>query len=190
MTFYGTGDLDKATAMATEATERSFAGGSYSVRTRALAVRAEMAARAGDRRTSLRTLRLSRAYLVLNDDGDPTEGSFSQARLRGFEGICHVRLGLVSDGDQELQQAAADLDEARDSVQKSIVMADLALARIRIGDPEAGSETLRQSIDLVATTRGRVGIQRIYHVRRELDRWSGEPFIAELDRHLLASLLG
>jgi transcriptional regulator with XRE-family HTH domain len=190
VTLYGTGDLNKAIAVATQATERSLAGSSYAVRARAFAVRAEMAARAGDRLTSLRTLRLSRAHLDLNHETDPTEGSFSQARLRGFEGICHVRLGLVSDGDQELQQAAAGLDETRDSVQKSIIMADLALARIRTGDPEAASETLRQSIDLVATTRGRVGTQRIYHVRRELDRWHGEPFIAELDRHLLASLLG
>jgi hypothetical protein len=75
-------------------------------------------------------------------------------------------------------------------VQKSIIMADLALARIRNGHPEAASESLRQSIDLVATTRGRVGTQRIYHVRRELDRWHREPFVTELDRHLLASLLG
>jgi ATP/maltotriose-dependent transcriptional regulator MalT len=189
VTLYGTGDLNQAIAVATQATEWSLAGSSYPVRARAFAVRAEMAARAGDRLTSLRTLRLSRAHLALSYDGDPTEGSFSQARLRGFEGICHVRLGLVSDGDQQLQQAAAGLDEARDSVQKSIIMADLALARIRNGDPETASEVLRQSIDLVAATRGRVGTQRIYHVRRELDRWHGEPFVAELDRHLLASLL-
>jgi transcriptional regulator with XRE-family HTH domain len=190
VTLYGTGNLNKAIAVATQATEQSLAGSSYSVRARAFAVRAEMAARAGDRLASLRTLHLSRAHQALNHEGDPTEGSFSQARLRGFEGICHVRLGLVSDGEQELQQAATDLDETRDSVQKSIIMADLALARLRNGDPEAASETLRQSIDLVATTRGRVGTQRIYHVRRELDRWHREPFVTELDRHLLASLLG
>jgi transcriptional regulator with XRE-family HTH domain len=190
VTLYATGDLNKAIAMATQATERSLAGSSYPVRARAFAVRAEMAARAGDRRTSLRALRLSRAHLALNHHGDPTEGSFSQARLLGFEGICHVRLGLVRDGDRELQQAAAGLDETGDSVQKSIIMADLALARIRNGDPEAASEVLRQSIDLVAATRGRVGTQRVYHVRRALDRWHREPFVAELDRHLLASLLG
>lgn len=190
VTLYGTSDLNRAIAMANQATERSLAGSSYPVRARAYAVRAEMAARAGDRQTSMRSLRLSRSHLALNHEGDPGEGSFSQARLYGFEGICHLRLGLTRDGEQELQQAVVGLDATRDSVQKSIILADLALARIRNGDPETAAEALRRSIDLVAVTRGRVGTQRIYHVRRQLDRWHGEPFVTELDRHLLASLLG
>lgn len=189
VTLYGSGDISNAVAVATQATERALAGSSYPVRARAFAVRAEMAARAGDHRTSMRALRLSRAQLALNPEVDPTEGSFGQARLRGFEGICHMRLGLVSAGSRELQQAVEGLDETRDSVQKSIILSDLALARIRDGDPESASEILRHSIDLVAATRGRVGTQRIYQVRRELDRWHRESFVAELDRHLLASLL-
>lgn len=91
VTLYGTGDLNKATAMATQATERSLAGSSYPVRARAFAVRAEMAARAGNRRTSLRALRLSRAHLALNHDagrryGEPTQRA-ATARSLGCAGL-------------------------------------------------------------------------------------------------------
>jgi hypothetical protein len=75
-------------------------------------------------------------------------------------------------------------------VQRGIVSTDLALARLRLGDPMACAEILHEVIDLTASTGGRVPALRIRDARRELLPWRGEPFFAELEDHIHQALIG
>ena len=73
-------------------------------------------------------------------------------------------------------------------MQRSIVLADLAVAQIRSGEPEAGVHSLQRSAAIVSVTRGRVALQRIHQARRTLAPWASEEFVVELDERLLASV--
>jgi hypothetical protein len=85
----------------------------------------------------------------------------------------------------ELRRSVDALDGTRDGVQKSIVLADLSLAHLRQGDPEATCHILGDCVELVARTRGRVAAQRLHRVRRDLQAWRTERFVEELDDRIL-----
>jgi hypothetical protein len=183
VTLYATSDVDAALRIADSAVRRAHAGGDRAVRARALAVQAEMHARKGDERASLRTLDLARVHLA----GDTFPRSFDGARLDGFEGVCHLWLGRLGVAGAELRRSVDALDGTRDGVQKSIVLADLSLAHVRQGDPETACHVLADCAELVARTRGRVAGQRLHRVRRELQPWRAERFVEELDDRMLAA---
>ncbi|EWC60835.1 hypothetical protein UO65_3888 [Actinokineospora spheciospongiae] len=67
---------------------------------------------------------------------------------------------------------------------------DLALARLRLGDPEACVDLLHEAVEITATTGGRVPAQRIRLARQELRPWRAEDFLAQLDDHIHDTLLG
>jgi hypothetical protein len=75
-------------------------------------------------------------------------------------------------------------------VQRGIVSTDLALARLRLGDPAACVDLLHEAVDITATTGGRVAAQRIRLTRRDLRPWRNENFLADLDDHIHDSLIG
>ncbi|WP_143051027.1 hypothetical protein [Amycolatopsis pretoriensis] len=75
-------------------------------------------------------------------------------------------------------------------MQRGIVTSDLALARLRLGDPRACAADLHEAIDVASTTGGRVATQRVRLVRRALRPWRAEDFVAGLDDHLHDALIG
>lgn len=183
VTLYATADVDVALHLADRAVRRAQGGGDRAACARALAVQAEMHARKGDERASLRTLDLARVYLADHTDSR----SFDEARLDGFEGVCHLWLRQFDVAGAELRRSVDALDGARDAVQKSIVLADLSLAHVRQGDPETACHVLADCAELVTRTRGRVAGQRLHRVRRELQPWRTERFVEELDDRILAA---
>lgn len=189
VTLYATGDLPKAQAIADGAVRDAQQGGSARLRSRALALRAEMAARAGD--TSRAFASLHGAWHEIDREGgreiDPE--AFGAGRLRGFEGLCHLYAGDPAMAERRLAGSAAGLTRPRDAVQRGIVRTDQAKARIALGAPEAAAGLLHECVDLSAATRGRVSARRIREARLALGPWRDERFVAELDDHIHTVLI-
>jgi tetratricopeptide (TPR) repeat protein len=188
VTLHATADVDSAAGMASRAVDLTMRTGNLALRARALAVQSEMSIRSGDIKSGLRALDLAGRHLDKRSDESDQNG-FNHARLHGFEALAEIELGQFDAAVRDLTDAAEALPGARNAVQRSILLADLALAHVRSGQPEAGCDVLTQSIHLVTKTRGRVATQRIHRVRRDLEPWRAERFVAELDDHLLDSLL-
>lgn len=192
--FYATGDIARARRIAA-AVQDAQRGGSVLMRARAHALQAEMAAR-GDPPQPLRArAALHTAWHDLDADtaGDPMAGSFSKARLRGFEGVCGIFLGDAEAAERRLAKSAEALTRSRETVQRGIVLADRAVARLRgsaAGAPEAAAEQLHECVELVAVTGGRVAGQRLRRARLELRPWRRESFVADLDDHIHGSMIG
>ncbi|WP_216206995.1 hypothetical protein [Amycolatopsis aidingensis] len=188
VTLHATNDLDTARTIAHAATIDAHQGSSYAVRARAHAVHAEICARAGQTREAGAALdRAWRTVEQLTSD-DPHSG-FNADRLHGFDGLCALHAGDANRAHDSLAHSLNALKTSRDAVQRGIVSTDLALARLRLGDP-ACADLLHKAIDITATTGGRVPAQRIRLARQHLRPWRTEHFLTELDDHIHDSLIG
>jgi hypothetical protein len=117
-------------------------------------------------------------------------GGFDADRLNGFDGLCALHAGDVTRAHDSLDRSLATLTTSPHAVQRGIVGADLALARLRLGYPCDCVELLHKVVDVAAATGGRVSAQRLRLARRELRPWRDEDFVAELDDHIHDALIG
>jgi hypothetical protein len=161
-------------------------GFSSEVRARAHAGYAEICARGGRKDEARAALDRARTSL----DSDVERRGFSAGRLDGFDGLCALYREAPERAVEYLTRSLADLEEPRASVQRVIVGADLALARLRSGDAAACVGLMHDVVDLAEATGGRVGAQRVRRVREELRPWRHERFVTELDDHIHPSLIG
>jgi transcriptional regulator with XRE-family HTH domain len=189
VTLYSTGDLGHARHVADEAVKDALASGNVLIRARACALRAEMAARAADTRHAFAALHMAWNDIDRAASADPGPGGIDAGRLRGFEGLCHLYAGDPAKAERQFADSAATLRKPRDAVQRDIVLADQAMAHIRLGAIEAAVDLLHECVELAAGTRGRVAAQRIHDSRRALDGRRGERFVVELDDHIHTALL-
>ncbi|MFC0115375.1 hypothetical protein [Kibdelosporangium aridum] len=186
VTLHATDDPEAATQIARSATVDAHRGTSYAARARAHAVHAEVCARAGQAVAAGEAL--DRAWkTVAQEQGH----GFNTYRLNGFDGLCALYTGDARRAQDKLDHCLAALrGSSRDAVQRGIVGTDLARARLRLGDPTGCADLLHETIDITATVGGRVAVQRIRQVRRELKPWRNEDFVAELDDHIHDRLIG
>lgn len=189
VTLHATDDVNAARTIARAATVEAHRGASYSVRARAHAVHAEICARAGQ--TDEARAALARAWKTVDQLAvDDPHGGFNADRLHGFDGLCALYTGEPDRAHDRLDRSMTTLTRTSDAVQRGIVGTDLALARLRLGDPAACAELMHEAVDITATTGGRVSAQRIRKVRRELRPWRAENFLTDLDDHIHDSLIG
>ena len=189
VTLHSTNDLDTSRTIARSATLDAHHGHSYAIRARAHAVHAEICARAGEADEASRALdRAWKTVEQLSID-DPFAG-FDADRLSGFDGLCALHAGDPGHAQDSLSRSVATLKASTNVVQLGIVSADLALARLRLGDPVACTELLHETVDIAAATGGRVAAQRLRIARRHLREWRTEDFVAELDEHIHETFLG
>lgn len=188
VTLYSTPGIDAARRLVDAAVRDARAGTSITVRARAHALQAELAARAGARRHAQTALSLAWYDMDADRDGDPSPSSFSPAHLRGFDGLCELYAGDPAMAQDSLARSAQALTGPRTRVQHAIVTTDQALARIRLGDPRAATELLHNCVDGASRTGGRVAAIRLHRARRELRPWRSEHFVADLDDHLIGAL--
>ncbi|MER5464602.1 hypothetical protein ABT010_28715 [Streptomyces sp. NPDC002668] len=155
------------------------------VRARAHALQAEIAARASEGRQAQAALGL--AWYDMNSDavGDPSPSSFSPGHLRGFEGVCELYVGDPAAAHDRFAASVAGLIGPREQVQRAIVTTDQAFARVRMGEPRAAADLLHGCVTAAATTGGRVPAIRLKRARRELRPWRREDWVADLDDHLM-----
>ncbi|WP_309505844.1 hypothetical protein [Streptomyces pyxinae] len=188
VTLYSTAGTGSAQRLVDAAVRDAQHGGSTAIRARAHALAAEIAARAGQERQSQDALRLAWYDLDRVVDGDPAPTSFSAAHLRGFEGVCELYVGSPSVAHDRFARAAGALSRPREQVQRAIVMTDQALARVRMGEPEAAADLLHECVAAATGTGGRVAVIRLRRARRDLRPWRHEAWAAELDDHLMDHL--
>ncbi|WP_190823524.1 hypothetical protein [Saccharopolyspora pogona] len=78
---------------------------------------------------------LERAWRTMDQLGeDDPYGCFDPDRLAGFDGLCALYSGNAAEVHQQLARSKATLTKSRDAVQRGILNADAALARLRLGD--------------------------------------------------------
>ncbi|GAA2661325.1 hypothetical protein [Streptomyces vastus] len=188
VTLYSTQGIDAARHLVDAAVRDARAGTSITVRARAHALQAEIAARAGAGRHAQAALSLAWYDLDGDRNGDPSSSSFSPAHLRGFDGLCELYVGDPAAAHDAFARSAHALTTPRERVQRTIVTTDQALARIRLGDPHAATELLHECIDGASSTGGRVATIRLRRARHELRPWRTEGFVADLDDHLIDAL--
>ena len=189
VTLHATDDLEAARTIARAATVDAHRGSSYAIRARAHAVHAEICARAGQTREA--AVALDRAWKTVEQlTVDDPHAGFNADRLSGFDGLCALHAGDAGQAHNKLDRSVSALPLSRDVIQRGIVSSDLALARLRLGDPAACVDILHEVVDITAATGGRVAAQRIRLVRRDLRPWRTEEFLAELDDHIHDNLIG
>lgn len=186
---HGFRDLAQARRIAVAAVKDAHQGPSYAVRARAHAVHAEICARSGQKREAATAL--ARAWKTVDQLAvdDPHPG-FNADRLNGFQGLCALHIGEAHEAHDLLARSVAALGQPRDIVQRGINTSDLALARLRLGDPVACTALLHTAVDITASTGGWVAAHRLREVRRQLRPWRTEAFVADLDDHIYDSLIG
>ncbi|WP_409062044.1 hypothetical protein [Streptomyces sp. SYP-A7185] len=185
VTLYSAQGLEDARRLVDSAVCAARSGDSLLVRSRAHALQAELAARAGFERQAQAALRLAWHDLDADHTEDPMPTSFSPAHLHGFEGVCQLYIGDPSIAHAQFASAVDALAAPREHVQRAIVTTDQALARIRLGDPRAAAELLHDCVTAASTTGGRVPALRLRRARNELRPWRREDFVAALDDHLM-----
>ncbi|MER5960574.1 hypothetical protein [Streptomyces sp. NPDC001893] len=190
VTLYSIPGLDPAKALVDAAVRDARAGESVTVRARAHALQAEIAARAGSSKHAKAALGLAWYDMESSRDGDPAAAttSFSPAHLRGFEGVTSLYVGDASEAHDYFAKSAASLSAPRERVQRAIVSTDQAAARIRLEDPQAAAALLHKCVDAAASTGGRVATIRLRRARRDLRPWRREDFVADLDDHMFDTL--
>jgi tetratricopeptide (TPR) repeat protein len=189
VTLYATGDLPRAQAIADEAVRDARKGGSARIRARALALQAEMAARAANTHRAFTALHDAWHEIDHATETDAARDGFDAGRLHGFAGLCHLYAGDAAKAERQFADAARTLNQPRDDVQRGIVRTDQARARIVLDAPEAAAKLLHECIDISASTRGRVPALRVREARLALSPWRGERFVAELDDHMHTNLI-
>jgi transcriptional regulator with XRE-family HTH domain len=185
VTLYSTQGLEDARRLVDAAVRDARTGGSVTVRARAHALQAEIAARANEQRQAQAALGLAWYDMDSGADGDPSTSSFSPGHLAGFEGVCELYVGDPAVAHDRFARSAASLVGPREQVQRAIVTTDQALARVRMGEPQAAAELLHGCVTAAAATGGRVPAIRLKRARRELRPWRREDWVADLDDHLM-----
>ncbi|MEV3855034.1 hypothetical protein AB0J38_11990 [Streptomyces sp. NPDC050095] len=190
VTLYSTPGLEPARALVDAAVRDARAGESVTIRSRAHALQAEIAARGGAEYARQAQAALALAWYDMDSerDGDPATSSFSPAHLRGFEGVTSLYIGDPHEAHDYFARSAASLVAPRERVQRAIVSTDQALARIRLDDPRSATELLHGCVDAASSTGGRVATIRLRRARRDLRKWRHEDFVADLDDHMIDSL--
>ncbi|MGR6924565.1 hypothetical protein ACU635_60830 [[Actinomadura] parvosata] len=190
VTLYSKPGLHAAKTLIDAAVRDARIGESITIRARTHALQAEIAARAGARKQAKAALSLAWYDMDQDRTDDPAISSFSPAHLRGFEGVTSLYVGDAAEAHDFFARSAQALAAPREQVQRAIVAADQALARIRLGDPQSAAELLHGCIDATSRTGGRVAAIRLRHARRDLRPWRREGFVADLDDHLVETLGG
>jgi hypothetical protein len=187
VTLYSTPGLGPAKRLVDAAVRDAQAGESVTIRARAHALQAEIAARAGEEKRAKAALALAWYDLGSNRAGDPAGRSFTPDHLRGFEGVTSLYVGDPAQAHDYFARSAAALRAPRERVQHAIVATDQALARVRLNEPQAAAELLHECIDAATATGGRVASIRLRRARADLRPWRRENWFADLDDHLIDS---
>lgn len=154
------------------------------------AVAAEVQAVAGNAPASLRALEDAAGGLEQTAEDDESSwigvGTFNQAKLAAYNGVCYIQLGRPGDALPALTQALDTLDPALRK-HRCTALADLATALIHLHEIEEGCERASQSLALATELRHAVSVDRIRQLRRRLQPWHRNAAVRRLTEQLAAA---
>ncbi|MCX5385883.1 hypothetical protein [Streptomyces sp. NBC_00083] len=185
VTLYSAQGLAAAARLTEAAVRDAGTGDSVVVRARAHALQAETAARAGEAHQARSALGLAWYDMGRACADDPSNSSFTNNHLRGFEGVCELYVGDPQSAHDRFAASAKALVEPRQQVQRAIVTTDQALARIRLDEARSATDLLHACVSAAVATGGRVPAMRLAQARQALRPWRREQWVADFDDHLM-----
>ncbi len=154
------------------------------------AVAAEVHAVAGQDHASLYALEEAAGALEQAAEDDESSwigvGTFNQAKLAAYKGVCYIQLGRPGDAIPALTQALDGLDPALRK-HRCTALADLATALIHLREIDEGCERACQSLTIATDLRHAVSVDRIRQLRRRLQPWHRNPAVRRLTEQLAAA---
>jgi hypothetical protein len=131
-----------------------------------------------------RDLEAAGRYLAVAQPGERTIcGPQNATHLDAFRGSCALLLGHASEATRVLEDALRDMDLGH-TAWRSIVLADLAMARVLERDVEAATLLLWDSLFLAMDARAAPPRARIRSVREKLAPWQDHRSVRLLDDQL------
>jgi hypothetical protein len=115
---------------------------------------------------------------------DPAIEQFSPTQLGRLAGSCYLSLGNDRRACSTLQRTAHALCDG--SKAQAIVMGNLALAQLRLGELDAATHSIHEAIDVVELTRGAGGLNIVFAAAQELRPWRRLPVVQDVYDRLMA----
>ncbi|MFD9824276.1 hypothetical protein [Streptomyces violascens] len=177
--------MSKALQLADAAVRDANRGRGTAVRPWAHAWQAALTARAGDHQIAQNALELAAYDMDSASSGSRSGDDFSPWHLHGFTGVCQLYAGCADTAHDTLSQALQSM--AMPLAEQAILITSQALARVRLGDPEAGAALLHHCLE-ACPAHARIPTVRLNWARKELRPWQHEQFVTALDDHLMEAV--
>jgi tetratricopeptide (TPR) repeat protein len=109
---------------------------------------------------------------------------YDQARLLGFKGLIHLRLGQTLAAHSILEDAIASLspDAAK---QPACYLADRATVYVNEGEVDQACKLGMEALTILHDVEYATGVQRVRDLRARLKPHGGQPAVADLTDQLL-----
>jgi transcriptional regulator with XRE-family HTH domain len=150
---------------------------------------AEAQAKLGERGGSLAAVdRAEAAFAAAGHHDQPRcwIDFFDRGRLEGLKVSSYVNLRMPDDAERASRQALAALSPTA-TKKRSIVLADLAIAHLQRRELDESCRLASESLDIIAETESRVGLERIESLRRRIEPWRTSRPVRLLDERIAAA---
>jgi hypothetical protein len=115
---------------------------------------------------------------------DPAAEHYTPVELRRMSGSCYLFLQEPAIAEGFLASARAEL--AAEAKVSSLALGNLGLARIRLGQFDAATETLHEAITALEGTRGGGGLNVVFAAGRELKPWRSDHRVQDVHDRLFS----
>lgn len=112
---------------------------------------------------------------------------FDASRQWGYEGACFVRLHQPGRALPVLQQA---LDHINSTAKRrcATLYADMSDAYAQLGSVDQACSYAQRSLDITAQIKSLSTLQRLSHVKSELEPWKGNAEVKSFNKHYIATI--
>jgi tetratricopeptide (TPR) repeat protein len=145
---------------------------------------AEAHAMLGERRECEQALEAAEAHFGQIQPADPAIDLFAPTQSGRLAGSCYLFLGDAKAAAGVLEQAAQALHDRSKS--HALVLGNLALAYIRLGQLDAAMASLHRAIDVTEVSRRAGGLNVIFTAGRQLRRWRQNPGVQDVHDRIMA----
>jgi tetratricopeptide (TPR) repeat protein/transcriptional regulator with XRE-family HTH domain len=173
---------DKALQYVKQAQRTATDGSPATLRAWLAALESELQASLGNA-AATRTA-LDKAERAADDAGDEERPTwieyFDRGRLAGFAGVCHIRLDRPDEAIAPLHEALELLPES--SVKhRSVLLTDLATARVKQGELDEGLRLAGESLEIATRMKGISAMRRLGEFRNRLEPWRSSREVRQFD---------
>ena len=134
---------------------------------------------------------LDRAERAADASGNETKPAwidyFDRGRLAGFAGVCHIRLDRPDDAISPLNEALDALPETGVK-HRSVLLTDMATARVKQGELDEGCRLANESLDIATRMKGVSAMRRLRDFRAELEPYRATRQVRQFEEDFRAGL--